>query len=306
MRDEALWHSAERTDVFAEVDPQQKERIVRALQRSGHVVAYMGDGINDGPALNIADVGISVDQAVDVARETADIVLLQRDLDVLRQGVIGGRHTFANTIKYIEITTSANFGNMISMALATLFVPFLPLLAKQILLNNFLSDLPSIAISTDNVDPEATALPRRWDIGRIQSFMLVFGLVSTVFDLVTFAVLLLVFHAGETLFQSTWFVVSVMTELAVVLVLRTHRPAWKSAPSGTLLSATVAVFMLALVLPYMGFAASAFGFVPLPWHLLLIGLLIVAVYVVTTEIAKSKYFARPIAVPGRTRAAKTD
>jgi Mg2+-importing ATPase len=150
MRDEALWNLAWQTDIFAEVDPQQKERIVRALQRGGHAVAYMGDGINDAPALNAADVGVSVDQAVDVARETADIVLLQRDLDVLRQGVVDGRRTFANTLKYIEITTSANFGNMISMAVATLFVPFLPLLAKQILLNNFLSDCPSIAISTDN------------------------------------------------------------------------------------------------------------------------------------------------------------
>lgn len=300
MRDDALWHLAAKTHLFAEVDPQQKERIVRALQRSGHVVAYMGDGINDGPALNIADVGISVDEAVDVARETADIVLLQRDLDVLRQGVIDGRHTFANTIKYIEITTSANFGNMISMALATVFVPFLPLLAKQILLNNFLSDLPSIAISTDNVDHEATALPQRWDIGRIQSFMLVFGLISTVFDLVTFAVLLGVFHAHEALFQSTWFVVSVMTELVVVLVLRTHRPAWKSAPSRTLLYATAAVFVMTLYLTYNNFVASMFGFVPIPWHLMAIGLFIVAAYVVATEAAKTMYFARRT---GRTRRA---
>ncbi|MGE0379833.1 MAG: magnesium-translocating P-type ATPase [Hyphomicrobium sp.] len=292
MRDEALWHSAARTQIFAEVDPQQKERIVQALQRSGHAVAYMGDGINDGPALNVADVGISVDEAVDVARETADIVLLQRDLDVLRQGVIDGRHTFANTIKYIEITTSANFGNMISMALATLFVPFLPLLAKQILLNNFLSDLPSIAISTDNVDEEMTRTPQHWDIGHIQSFMLVFGLISTLFDLVTFSVLLLVFHADEALFQSTWFVVSVMTELAVLLVLRTHRPAWMSAPSSTLLLATIAVFALSLILTYIPFLDEMFGFVRIPWHLMLIGLLVVAAYVATTERAKTWYFGR--------------
>ena len=156
MRNEALWHLAETTHLFAEVDPQQKERIVRALQHRGHAVAYLGDGINDAPALHVADVGVSVDQAVDVARESADVVLLRQDLDVLRSGVLDGRRTFANTLKYIAITTSANFGNMISMALATLFVPFLPLAAKQILLNNFLSDFPSMAISTDNVDREAT------------------------------------------------------------------------------------------------------------------------------------------------------
>ena len=157
LKDEALWSLAERTTLFVEVDPQQKERIVRALQRSGHAVGYLGDGINDAPALHAADVGISVDSAVDVARESADVVLLRRDLDVLRRGVEDGRRTFANTLKYISITTSANFGNMISMAVATPLLPFLPLAAKQILLNNFLSDLPSMAISTDNVDAERTS-----------------------------------------------------------------------------------------------------------------------------------------------------
>src|SRR3990170_3532714 len=162
LSDPALWHRVDRTDVFAEVDPQQKERIVRALQRAGHAVGYLGDGINDAPALYEADVGISVDQAVDVARESADIVLLRRDLDALRAGVEDGRRTFANTLKYICITTSANFGNMVSMALATPLLPFLPLAAKQILLNNFLSDLPSIAISTDNVDAGRLAHAQRW------------------------------------------------------------------------------------------------------------------------------------------------
>jgi Mg2+-importing ATPase len=292
MREEALRSVAGQIDLFAEVDPQQKERIVRALQHGGHAVAYMGDGINDAPALNAADVGVSVDQAVDVARETADIVLLRRDLDVLRQGVVDGRRTFANTLKYIEITTSANFGNMISMALATVFVPFLPLLAKQILLNNFLSDIPSITISTDNVDKEATDSPQRWDVARIWSFMLVFGLTSTAFDLATFFILLHVFHAGEALFQSTWFVVSVLTELAVVLVLRTHLPAWRSSPSRPLLCATIAIFVVALCLPYIGIAASAFGFVPIPLHLLLAGFFIVALYVGTTEMIKWRYFGR--------------
>ena len=241
LKDEALWHRAPRTDLFVEIDPQQKERIVRALQRTGHSVGYLGDGINDAPALHAADVGISVEEAVDVARESADIILLSRDLDVLRSGVEDGRRTFANTLKYISITTSANFGNMVSMALATPLLPFLPLAAKQILLNNFLSDVPSIAISSDNVDPDRVSQPQRWNIKDIQRFMVVFGLISSVFDLMTFAVLLLVFHADQATFQTSWFVVSLLTELAVVLVLRTHRPAFRSTPSRLLLWTTLAV-----------------------------------------------------------------
>lgn len=291
--DEALWHLAEQIAIFAEVDPQQKERIVRALQRRGHAVAYMGDGINDAPALHMADVGVSVDAAVDVARESADIVLLNRDLDVLTQGVVDGRRTFGNTLKYVAITTSANFGNMVSMAIATLFVPFLPLLAKQILLNNFLSDFPSMAISTDNVDPATADTAQRWDIGHIQSFMLVFGLISTVFDLASFLVLLKLFQTPEGLFQSAWFVVSLLTELAVVLVLRTRLPAWKSRPSGLLLVSTALTGLVAIALPYLGPVARAFGFTPLPFHLLLVSLMIVILYIAATELAKRWYFTAP-------------
>ncbi len=206
LRDEALWHLAPRTDLFVEIDPQQKERIVRALQRTGHSVGYLGDGINDAPALHAADVGISVEGAVDVARESSDIILLSADLDVLRTGIEEGRKTFANTLKYISITTSANFGNMISMAIATPVLPFLPLAAKQILLNNFLSDLPSMAISSDNVDRERLSSPQRWQVSDIRKFMIVFGLISSVFDLLTFGVLLLVFRANETTFQTSWFI----------------------------------------------------------------------------------------------------
>ena len=292
-RDEALWHLAETTDIFAEVDPQQKERIVLALQQRGHVVAYLGDGINDAPALNAADVGVSVDSAVDVARESADIVLLQRDLDVLKDGVLDGRRTFANTFKYVSITTSANFGNMISMALGTLLVPFLPLLAKQILLNNFLSDIPAVALSTDNVDPEQTETAQRWDIANVRSFMIVFGLISTAFDLLTFAILLVVFHADETLFRSMWFVVSLLTELAVLLVLRTHLPCWKSRPSRLLVVLTIAIGAIAIILPYLGFAARPFGFIPLPADLLFSGFAIVVLYVAATEAAKRWFYARP-------------
>ena len=187
---------AERTTVFAEVEPNQKERIILALQKTGHVVGYMGDGINDAPALHAADVGISVDTAVDVAKEAADFVLLEQDLDVLRRGIEEGRTTFANTLKYVFTTTSANFGNMFSMAAASLFLPFLPLLPKQILLNNFLSDFPAMTIATDNVDPEWVDRPRRWDMRFIRNFMVVFGLVSSVFDFLTFGVLLFVVPRG--------------------------------------------------------------------------------------------------------------
>ncbi|WP_395693453.1 magnesium-translocating P-type ATPase [Piscinibacter sp.] len=286
MPDEALAIRAASTTLFAEIDPQQKERIVRALQRTGHAVGYLGDGINDAPALHAADVGISVDQAVDVARESADIVLLRPDLDVLRRGVEDGRRTFANTLKYIGITTSANFGNMVSMALGTLFLPFLPLAAKQILLNNFLSDLPSIAISTDRVDPERLAAPQRWRVLDLQRFMIVFGLISTVFDLLTFLLLHRWFHADEATFQTAWFSVSLLTELAVVLVLRTRGAFWRSAPSPLLWGTTAAVGVLALLLPLLAPVQSLFGFVALSPSLLAALLGVVLAYLVATELLK--------------------
>lgn len=297
MKDEALWHFAPLTDLFVEIDPQQKERIVRALQRTGHSVGYLGDGINDAPALHAADIGISVAEAVDVARESADIILLSRDLDVLRQGVEDGRRTFANTLKYISITTSANFGNMISMALATPVLPFLPLAAKQILLNNFLSDLPSLAVSSDNVDPERVSTPPRWNVKEIQRFMIVFGLISSVFDLLTFGVLLYVFHAGETLFQTAWFMISLMTELVVVLILRTRKPAFRSRPSRLLLCSTIAVATATLAIPFLGPASAIFGFVPLSPVELIAVVLIVAAYIVATEIAKMWFFRHETAGP---------
>ena len=293
MKQEALWHRAEKTVLFVEVDPQQKERIVRALQHRGHAVGYLGDGINDAPALHAADVGISVDGAVDVARDSADVVLLRPDLEVLCQGVEEGRRTFANTLKYISITTSANFGNMISMALAAPLLPFLPLVAKQILLNNFLSDLPSIAISSDRVDDDHLAIAQRWDVRDLRRYMLVFGLTSSVFDLLTFWLLLKVFHASEPVFQTSWFIVSLLTELAVLLVLRTHRPAWSSRPGTVLWVATVVIALLALVLPFIGPVARLFGLVTLPPTLLGSMLLVVVGYVAATEVAKRRFYARP-------------
>ncbi len=292
LADEALASAAPRMAVFAEVDPQQKERIVRALQRGGNAVGYLGDGINDAPSLHAADVGISVDRAVDVARESADVVLLEPDLHILRQGVVGGRRTFANTLKYISITTSANFGNMLSMALAAPLLPFLPLAAKQILLNNFLSDLPSIAISTDNVDASRTAEAEGWRIAEVQRFMLVFGLISTAFDLVTFAILLYAFEAGQALFQTAWFVVSVLTELAVVLALRTRGPALLSSPSRALLWTTVAVGAVTFALPYLPPVAALFGFVPLAPAVLAAMIAVVAAYVAATEAAKAWFYRR--------------
>ena len=292
LKDEALWHRAPRTDLFVEIDPQQKERIVRALQKVGNSVGYLGDGINDAPALHAADVGISVEEAVDVARESADIILLSRDLDVLRSGVVDGRRTFANTLKYISITTSANFGNMVSMALATPLLPFLPLAAKQILLNNFLSDVPSIAISSDNVDPDHVSRPQRWDIKEIQRFMVVFGLISSAFDLMTFAVLLLVFHADQATFQTSWFVVSLLTELAVVLVLRTHIPAFRSKPSYLLLWTTLAVAVATLAIPFLGPLSSVFGFVPLSASEMGTVIAIVIGYITATEGAKAWFYGR--------------
>lgn len=293
MSDEALRHAAVHTSLFAEIDPQQKERIIRALQAGGAAVGYMGDGINDAPALRLADVGISVDTAVDVARESADIVLLRHDLAVLRKGVEDGRKTFANTLKYISITTSANFGNMVSMALATPLLPFLPLLPKQILLNNFLSDIPSVSISSDNVDPERVATPQDWDIRQIQRFMVVFGLVSSCFDLITFAALRWVFHTDAAMFQTIWFMISLLTELVVVLVLRTRRLCWRSRPAFLLLGTTAAMTVLGIALPLAPGFDRLFGFEDPSWGLISFSVVLVLAYAVVTELAKRIFYRHP-------------
>lgn len=288
---EALFGRAARTDIFAEIDPNQKERIIAALRKRGHVVGYLGDGINDAPALHEADIGISVDGAVDVAREAADMILLQRDLGVLLRGVEDGRRTFANTMKYISITTSANFGNMISMAFASLMLPFLPLLAPQILLNNFLSDMPSLAIATDNVDPDQVDRPRHWDIGFVRRFMMTFGLVSSAFDFVTFAFLIVVAGATAQVFQTAWFVESLITELGIVLVVRTRKSFWRSRPSALLSWLTLAVGLFAIAIPYMP-GADWLGFVALPAPIVggLVG--ITLAYLGASEAAKHRFFAR--------------
>ncbi len=289
MSKDALFARAPNTDLFVEIDPNQKERIVEALRRAGHVVGYMGDGINDAPALHEADIGISVEGAVDVAREAADLILLKQDLSVLARGVDDGRKTFANTMKYISITTSASFGNMISMAIASLFLPFLPLLAIQILLNNFLSDVPSLAIATDNVDETQTRKPEHWDVSYVRRFMIRFGLISTVFDIITFGFLLWVGGFVANTFQSGWFVESLITELGIVMIVRTRKAFWKSKPGALLVWLSAAVTLLALAIPYLP-VAGWFGMAPLPLPVMagLIG--ITLLYLLASEATKSAFF----------------
>lgn len=287
---EALVHRVKHTDLFAEVDPNQKERVVNAFRQAGHVVGYLGDGINDATALKCADIGISVDQAVDVAKEAADMVLMDRDLNVLCRGIDDGRKIFANTMKYISITTSANFGNMISMAVASMFLPFLPLLAKQILLNNFLSDIPALAIADDNVDADMIAKPHHWDISYIRQFMVTFGLISSVFDFLTFGLLFWVFHASEVVFRTGWFMESLISELLILFVIRTHQPFFRTKPGRWLIVSSAAVTLVALALPYLPFAPDL-GFRPLPIPLVAAMLAIVFGYVLVSELAKSRFFA---------------
>ena len=289
MSTEALAQRAPSTDVFAEVEPNQKERIILALKRAGHVVGYMGDGINDASALHAADVGISVANAVDVAKEAADIVLLEKNLDVLACGVREGRVTFANTLKYVFMATSANFGNMFSMAGASLFLPFLPLLPKQVLLTNLMTDFPEMTIATDSVDPEAVTRPRRWNIKFIRRFMLVFGLVSSVCDYLTFAVLVWLLHATTAQFRTGWFVESVVTASLIVLVIRTRKRFYLSRPSTPLLLATLAIVAVTLLLPYTPLARP-FGFVPLPLVFLPVLAGIMVFYIVVSETAKTIFY----------------
>jgi len=279
------------TAIFAEVDPIAKERILRGLRTSGRVVGYLGDGINDAPALHAADVGISVDSAVDVAKEAAAIVLLDKDLGVLLHGVQQGRRTFANTMKYVSTTTSANFGNMLSMAIAAVVLPFLPLLPAQILLINFLTDIPSLTIATDDVDPEQLERPHSWDIGFVRNFMILFGGVSTIFDLLTFAVLRIGFVADATLFRSGWFLESVATELAVLFVLRTRRPFFRSRPSRLLAASSLILAAVTLAIPYSPLAGPLQLEGP-PLPLLAALVVITGIYVLATESAKQVFYRR--------------
>lgn len=292
MSDEALLKQVNEADVFAEVEPNQKERIILALKKAKNVVGYMGDGINDASALHAADVGISVDSAVDVAKDAADIVLLEKNLAVLLQGVQEGRTTFANTLKYVFMATSANFGNMFSMAGASLFLPFLPLLPKQILLTNLLTDFPEMTIATDNVDKELVEKPRRWNISFIRNFMMTFGLLSSVFDYLTFGVLFFILHASPEEFRAGWFLESVISASLVVLVVRTRMPFFKSIPGKKLLTATLLVISVTLVLPFISVGRKLFGFTALPISFLVLMGVIVALYIISAELVKKVFYKK--------------
>ncbi len=285
LSDSALQHVAEETKVFARVSPAQKNRIILALKARGHVVGFLGDGINDAPSLHVADVGISVNSAVDVAKDAAEIILLERSLAVLHKGVLEGRKAFGNVMKYLLMGTSSNFGNMFSMAGAVLFLPFLPMLPTQILLNNFLYDLSQVTIPTDHVDETFIEKPHRWDIGLIRDFMLFIGPISSIYDFLTFFVMLAVFHAGETLFHTGWFVESLATQTLVIFVIRTAGNPFASRPSRPLTLTTLAIVLLGMLLPVTP-VATALGFTPLPVAYFLFLLVATATYLVLVDVGK--------------------
>jgi Mg2+-importing ATPase len=291
MNDDALFNRVDDITIFAETEPNQKERIVLTLQKKGHVVGYIGDGINDASAIKTADVGISVNTAVDVAREAADMILLENTLEVMREGIMEGRKTYINTLKYIFITISANFGNMLSMAGISLFIPFLPLLPSQVLLTNLLSDIPALTIASDQVDPEMLRKPRRWNTRFIRLFMVVFGLESSLFDFLTFAALIFYFRASPGGFQTGWFVESVLTEIMILLIIRTRRTFFKSKIGRSLLISSVLVVVLIVLLPYLPIS-GLFGFVPLPPRFMMAICLIAILYGLFAESTKKILFRK--------------
>jgi Mg2+-importing ATPase len=293
MTDGALAVVAERATIFARVSPRQKSRIIEALRSRGRVVGFLGDGINDAPALHLAHVGISVANAVDVAKDAADIILRERSLEVLHQGILEGRRAFANVMKYLLMGTSSNFGNMVSMAAAAVFLPFLPMLPTQILLNNFLYDLAQITIPTDHVDEAMVQRPRHWDMTVIRNFMLVIGPISSVYDLLTFGVLLGVFHAGEALFHTGWFVESLATQVLVIFVIRTAGRPFGSRPSLALTATTLAVVAGGALLPFTPVAALL-GFVPLPTGFFLFLAAATLTYLVLVEAVKRRMLRRAL------------
>jgi Mg2+-importing ATPase len=293
MDDAAIAIQAENGAIFARVSPEQKNRVILALKARGHVVGYMGDGINDAPSLHTADVGISVMNGVNVAKDAAKIILLEKDLAVVNDGVLEGRRSFANIMKYIIMGTSSNFGNMFSMAAASLFLPFLPMLPSQILLNNFLYDVSQVSIPTDNVDPTMEQRPKRWQIGFIRQFMMIIGPISSIYDFLTFSVLLWVFHAStnEALFHTGWFVESLATQTLVVFVIRTAANPLKSRPSHPLLISVLAVVAVAIVLPYTPLG-TLLRFTPLPVSLLATIVILAVTYLFLVQAVKSWFYRR--------------
>ncbi len=293
MDDQALAVQVEKANLFCRVTPAQKNRVILALKKRGHAVGYLGDGINDAPSLHSADIGISVDSAVDVAKDAAEMILLEHDLGVLYEGVSEGRRTFGNVMKYIMMGTSSNFGNMFSMAGGFLFLPFIPMLPVQILLNNMLYDFSEVPIPLDNVDEEYLIRPRQWDIGFVRKFMLAVGPVSSLFDFLTFFLMLGLFHAGERLFHTGWFVESLATQVLVIFVIRTHKNPFRSRPHPLLTGCSLIVVALAVALPYTPLAGYL-GFEPLPplFFLVLTGM--VLLYLLIVEQVKQWFFRRYI------------
>ncbi|KAB1158211.1 magnesium-translocating P-type ATPase [Flavobacterium luteum] len=287
---EALHHLVKKVHIFAEVEPQQKEHIIQALRKT-YSVGYMGDGINDVSAISAADVGISVENAVDVAREAADFVLMEKNLIVIVDGIKEGRKTFANTLKYIFINTGSTFGNMFSVAIASLILPFLPMLPKQILLTNFITDFPYLTIASDNVDQEQLEKPGKWDLKFIRNYMVIFGIHSSIFDIITFLTLLYVLKVKETAFQTAWFVESILTELFILFIIRTHKNFFKSTPSKYLFILSILGLVITISLPYLPFAGEV-GLTPLPVLNLGIMLVIVVCYITTADILKVWFFKK--------------
>ncbi|HVS82826.1 MAG TPA: magnesium-translocating P-type ATPase [Pyrinomonadaceae bacterium] len=291
MSDPALAHVVEQTSVFARVSPAQKNRIILALKRRSHVVGYLGDGINDAPSLHAADVGISVSSAVDVAKDAADIILLERSLNVLHDGIIEGRKAFGNVMKYLLMGTSSNFGNMFSMAVASLFLPFLPMLPTQILLNNFLYDLAQVTIPTDHIDRTFIHKPQRWNVSMIRDFMIYIGPISSIYDFLTFFALLKVFSASEQLFHTGWFVESLATQTLVIFIIRTAGNPFRSRPSLALTATTIAVVMAGIVIPFTSLG-RILGFTPLPLAFFLFLAGATGTYLLLVEIVKRKLMRR--------------
>jgi Mg2+-importing ATPase len=289
--DQALLHLADANSVFARVSPAQKHRIILSLKKRGHVVGFLGDGINDAPSLHAADVGISVSSAVDVAKDAAEIILLERSLGTLHQGIIEGRKAFGNVMKYLLMGTSSNFGNMFSMAASSLFLPFLPMLPTQILLNNFLYDLAQVTIPTDNVDTTYLRKPRHWNIKLIRDFMLYIGPISSIYDFLTFFALLKVFHATESLFHTGWFVESLATQTLVLFVIRTAGNPFRSRPSLALTISTIAIVVAAVLLPYTPFS-TVLGFEPLPAPFYAFLVVATGTYLLLVQLVKRRLMAR--------------
>jgi len=291
MTDPALAHVVEQASVFARVSPAQKNRIILALKTRSHVVGYLGDGINDAPSLHAADVGISVSTAVDVAKDAADFILLERSLSVLHDGIIEGRKSFGNVMKYLLMGTSSNFGNMFSMAVAATFLPFLPMLPTQILLNNFLYDLAQVTIPTDKVDETFIHNPQRWNVKMIRDFMIYIGPLSSIYDFLTFFALLKIFHASEQFFHSGWFVESLATQTLVIFIIRTARNPLRSRPSLALTLTTISVVLFGTVLPYTSLGALI-GFTPMPFAFLLFIAIATGTYLLLVEIVKRQLMRR--------------